>query len=226
MNRAAAAPALVAAAIMVAWGATPVATRLAVADLTPLSVALLRTAIAGAVAAPILLLMRQGLPVDRRGRVLLVASSLSGFVIFPILYTIGQRQTSAMHGGMILAALPILTGTYAALLDRRAPTRRWLTGCAIALLGEVAIVALRAGSGGKAPTVNGDLLIAASALVVSAGYVAGARLAARGYRSIATTFWGVAIGALLIASGLPFVADDSWPEASASAWGASCSWPS
>ncbi len=220
MSRPGAAPALAAAAIMIAWGATPVATRLAIEDLSPLSVAIMRTVIAGVVAAPILLVMRQRLPPDRHGRMLLLASSLAGFVFFPILYTIGQRQTSAMHGGMILAALPIMTGTYAALLDRRGPTPRWLLGCGIALVGEIAIVALRAGSGGKQPTVTGDLLIAGSALIVSAGYVAGARLAARGYRSLATTFWGVVIGALLVVPVTPFLADASWQDASASAWGA------
>jgi drug/metabolite transporter (DMT)-like permease len=214
----AAAPAVAAAVIMIAWGATPVATRLAIDDFTPVSVAVLRTAIAGAVATPILLALRQKLPPDRHGRVLLVASSLSGFVFFPLLYTVGQRHTSAMHGGMILAALPILTGTYAAILDRRAPTRRWLVGCGVALAGEVAIVALRAGGGGTSPTVGGDLIIAASALIVSAGYVAGARLAARGYSSLATTFWGVAIGALVVVPSVPFLADDSWHDASRESW--------
>ena len=124
MTRPSRAPVAAAAAIMVVWGATPVATRIALEDLSPLSVAVLRPLIAGVVAAPILLAMRQRLPPDHHGRMLLVASSLSGFVLFPILYTIGQHHTSAWHGGRILAALPILTGSYAALLDRRAPTRR------------------------------------------------------------------------------------------------------
>jgi drug/metabolite transporter (DMT)-like permease len=192
-------PAAVALVVMVAWGATPVASRIALRELTPLAVAVMRTAIGGLVALPAVLLRRQAPPPDAAGRRLLLLSALSGFVVFPILYSVGQHRTSAMHGGMILAALPILTGSYAALVERRAPSRRWLAGCAIAFAGEIAIVALRAGGGGTRPTIAGDLLIVASALVVSAGYVAGARLGARGYRSLATTYWGVGLGALIVA---------------------------
>src|SRR5262249_59973326 len=101
----------------------------------------------------------------------------------PLLYSLGQRDPSAMHGGMILAALPIFTGSYAALVERRRPTARWIAGCLIALLGECALIALRAGGGGAAPTLGGDLLVLASALLVAAGYVAGARLGQTGYSS-------------------------------------------
>ena len=51
-----------------------------------------------------------------------------------------------MHGGTILAGLPIITGSYAAIVDRRRPTRFWLVGCAIALAGEAVVVVIRTGS--------------------------------------------------------------------------------
>ena len=68
------APILVAALIMVIWGATPVATRLAVADLDPLFVGLLRTVFAGALALPVALALHQSLPKDGRSWLLLVIS--------------------------------------------------------------------------------------------------------------------------------------------------------
>ena len=71
---------------------------------------MLRTVLAGLVAAPIVLLTRQALPVGRHRRLLLLISAVSGFVAFPLLFTLGQQRTSAMHGNMILAALPICTG--------------------------------------------------------------------------------------------------------------------
>src|SRR5262249_56675384 len=108
-------------------------------------------------------------------------SGASGFIVFPLLYSVGQRATSAMHGGMILAALPIFTGSYAALVERRRPTAHWIAGCLIALLGECTLIALRAGRGGAEPTWGGDLLVLLSALLVAAGYVAAARLAPSGY---------------------------------------------
>src|SRR5262249_28712820 len=130
------APIVPAGLIMIIWGATPVATRLAVADLDPVHVGLLRTVFAGVLALPIALALRQPLPRDRRGFLLLAISGASGFIVFPLLYSVGQRATSAMHGGMILAALPIFTGSYAALVERRRPTAHWIAGCLIALLGE------------------------------------------------------------------------------------------
>ena len=218
--RSIAVPIVTAAVIMTFWGATPVMTRIAIRDLDPLVVAVLRTVVAGAIALPLLAAMRAGLPTTRDQRVLLAISSVTGFVLFPLLFTFGQQRTSAMHGGMILAALPILTGVYAALLQRRRPSQRWIAGCALALTGEFAIVVLRAGRGDDA-TIAGDLLVVVSALFVSAGYVAGARLGELGYRSLSTTFWGVALAAIALAPAVPaFVIRDGWPQAGAKSWGA------
>jgi drug/metabolite transporter (DMT)-like permease len=206
--------------VMVAWGATPVATRLATEEMEPLVVALLRTMIAGVVAAPIVAGLGMAPPSSQRGRLLLLASGVSGFVAFPVLFTLGQDRTSAMHGGMILASLSIITGLYAAALARRRPRSRWLVGCAIALAGEAAIIGSRAGSGGAEPTVAGDLLVLVAALLVAMGYVAGAMLSLAGYRSLATTFWGVVIGAALVAAPLGWsLARDGIPSGDAAGWG-------
>jgi drug/metabolite transporter (DMT)-like permease len=194
------APVVTAGLIMLIWGATPVATRLAVADLQPVQVGLLRTVFAG---------------------LLLIVSGACGFIIFPLLYSVGQRDTSAMHGGMILAALPIFTGSYAALVERRWPSARWIAGCVIALIGECALTVLRAGGGGAQPTLGGDLLVLLSALVVAGGYVAGARLAQTGYSSLATTLWGVALAAIVSAVlMIAAVAQGGWPSAGWLSWSA------
>jgi drug/metabolite transporter (DMT)-like permease len=212
-------PILVAGLVMIVWGATPVVTKIAVGEIDPLLVALLRTVIAGAVALPIIGASRQPPPKTRRGFILLAVSAASGFIVFPILFTIGQRQTSAMHGGLILAALPLFTGSYAALIERRLPGRRWILGCALALAGEAALIGLRAGSAGAPTSLFGDALVLLSALLVATGYVAGARLGQAGYRSLATTFWGVALAAMAVApvfAGL--VATQGWPAAQWPAW--------
>jgi drug/metabolite transporter (DMT)-like permease len=215
------APVVTAGLIMLIWGATPVATRLAVADLQPIQVGLLRTVFAGLLALPIALALRLPLPKDRRGLLLLVVSGACGFIIFPLLYSVGQHDTSAMHGGMILAALPIFTGSYAALVERRRPSARWIAGCVIALIGECALIVLRAGGGGAQPTLGGDLLVLLSALVVAGGYVAGARLAQTGYSSLATTLWGVALAAIVSAVlMIAAVAQGGWPSAGWLSWSA------
>ncbi|MSO96467.1 MAG: DMT family transporter [Thermoleophilia bacterium] len=213
-------PVGVALAVMVFWGATPIMTRLALEDLGPLEVACLRTAIAGAVAAPLLARGRNPVPVGRVSRKLLLLSAAAGFVVFPVVYTIGQQRTSALHGVMILAALPVFTGAYAALVVRRVPRLAWFAGCAVALAGEVVLIA---GSGASASdaTLTGDLLVTAAALCVSAGYVAGAMLPPRGLSSLGTTLWGVFLGAVFLGPllGLLLVGEGV-PDAGMTAWAA------
>ena len=87
----------------------------------PLVVATLRTIVAGLLAVPSSRHARLSLPRPAMSRRLLAVSAAAGFVVFPVVYTIGQERTSALHGVMILAALPIFTGLYAAAVVRRRP---------------------------------------------------------------------------------------------------------
>jgi drug/metabolite transporter (DMT)-like permease len=214
------APVIVSLAVMVVWGATPVLTRIATDDLEPLWVAVLRTVLAGIVAVPLVATTALRPPSSSRARLLLGVSSAAGFVVFPVIFTIGQERTSAMHGVGILAALPVFTGLYGMLVARRRPGTWWLAGCALALAGEAVIVAVRTGGGGTA-TLAGDVLVLASALVVSGGYVAGAMLVPRGFSSAATTYWGVMLGALALTPvAVALLAVAGPPRAGAGSWAA------
>jgi drug/metabolite transporter (DMT)-like permease len=84
-------PAVVVAALLAVtfWGATPIATKLAVAGLDPLAVGLLRTLLAGLLAVPLLAAARLGPPKAPAGRALLAVSALGGFVLFPLLFSLG-----------------------------------------------------------------------------------------------------------------------------------------
>jgi drug/metabolite transporter (DMT)-like permease len=223
-------PIAIALAIMVLWGATPVVTKLAVREIDPVVVGLMRTILGGIAALPLVLILRIALP---RGRLWLplALSGFCGFVAFPIIFTIGQRMTSAMHSGLILAMLPILTGLYVAILDRQLPARRWWLGCAIAFAGETLLIAGRGptGAGQEEASLLGDVLVLIACLFASAGYVAGARLAQAKYASLGTTLWGITLASLVLAPVLPAVggpsAEGSWllgllPAASPLAWGA------
>jgi drug/metabolite transporter (DMT)-like permease len=213
-------PVAVAIAVMVVWGATPIVTRVALDDLNALPIASFRTVLAGLIAIPLLVGGRQRMPADHSSRKLLGISAAAGFVVFPVVYTVGQQRTSALHGVMILALLPIFTGAYAAIVARRVPRPMWLVGCAVALVGEVVLIGGR-GAAASDATLAGDLLVLAAALCVSAGYVAGAMLPPRGLSSLATTLWGVVLGTVVLA---PLVVGilvrDGVPQAGATAWGA------
>ena len=202
--------AVIAAALLavVLWGASPVAAKVAVQELSPMAVALLRTILGGLAALPLVFLMRIPLPTGKEQRWLLALSGFCGFVGFPVLFTIGIHLTSANHGSMILACLPIFTGAIALAWDRRLPQGIWWLGCAIALAGELLLISSRQGGTAGEASITGDLIVLASNLFASLGYVAGARLQRAGYPSTGTTFWGVVIFALVLLPVTPFFMAD------------------
>lgn len=200
------------------WGATPAATKFAVHGIDALAVGILRTVFAGLLVAPALLLLRLPLPRDRRGWTLLLISSVSGFVAFPLLFSLALVHTSTAHAALVLASLPIFTGLIAAAVARRWPGRWWWAGVVLASAGEIVLVGLR-DTGGDA-SLAGDLLAFASAVSVAGGYVAGSRLApVIGTWSV--TAWGVVLGAALVLPLMVAVAPFlDWSGAGAVAWGA------
>jgi drug/metabolite transporter (DMT)-like permease len=212
---------LAALAAVVLWGASPVAAKVAVADLSPLSVAVLRTFLGGALAVPVALAMRVRWPQQRRLQAILLLSGFCGFIGFPMLFTFGVHLTSANHASMILAELPIFTGAIAMVWDRRRPSRIWVIGSLVALAGEAVLIGGRAGAGAGTASIGGDALVLASNCFASLGYVAGGRLQQAGYPSTGTTFWGAAAMALVLAPVMPLLwARGEFAVASVPAWSA------
>ena len=212
---------LAAALTVVLWGATPVATKAAVATIDPVLVGMLRTVLAGLAAIPVIVLLGIRPPSGRRAVGLLALSAVCGFVGFPILFSLGQMFTSAAHGALILGALPLFTGIFAAILERRLPGRRWWIGCAIAFSGEVFLITSRSGFDGDGSGLFGDAVILSSALLASLGYVTGARLSQSGYGTWGTTFWGILAASVVLLPAIPFAWTGSvWAEAGAVGWGA------
>lgn len=188
---------------VVIWAGSPAVTKLAVGGLDGLAVGVLRTLLAALAALPLILLAGLRPPRSLQGRVFLAVSGISGFVVFPIVFSIGIARTSAGHGALLLAVLPLLTGFIAALLERRRLSGRWWLGAAIALLGTYLLVDARFGLAGGGATVTGDLLVLLSCIFASAGYVCGAR-AAREANTLAVTLWGLIVGALCLVPILPW----------------------
>lgn len=206
---------------IVLWGATPVATKAAVASIDPVLVGILRTVLAGAAAIPVILFLGIRPPSGRRAMSMLALSAVCGFIGFPILFSLGQRFTSAAHGALILATLPLFTGIFAAILDRRPPGRRWWIGCAIAIGGEALLIGSSSGFDGDGSGLFGDAVILASALLASLGYVTGAHLSRSGYGTWGTTFWGVVVASGVLLPAIPLAWDwSAWTGAGVVGWGA------
>jgi drug/metabolite transporter (DMT)-like permease len=207
-------PLLAALFAVTAWGLTAPITKVAVTTLDPLAVAVLRTVLAGVVTVPLAMMLGLRLPVGRGHWLFLCLSACCGFVLFPLLFSLGLRWTTAARGVLILAAMPVLTGLYVALIDRRRPSGRWAVGCALALAGEALLILARGGQAGEGQLL-GDALVVLSALAASFGYVAGGKLQQQGYSPWATTFWGVGLATPFVAPILLFVGFEARPGTSA-----------
>jgi len=213
-------PVVVALAIMVVWGGTPLFSKLAAEQIDPLLVGILRTVLAGCLALPLALLTRQPLPSDSRGNKLLAFSGFAAFIAFPLMFTLGQHVTSALHGALVLATLPVFTSLFGTVIERRRVSATWILGCTIALAGEAVVIIWRVGGAASGSSLTGDLIVLASSAVCALGYVAGARLTQRGYASLPTTLWGAGFSAVAL---LPLMAwsllRTGMPQAGAAAWG-------
>jgi len=190
---------LAAIVAVVIWGASPAATKFAVLYFDPFIAAVLRTVVATAVLSPVLLIGRFPLPRTCGDWILLGLASSGGFVGFTLFFSYGVQQTSASHAALINAGIPIFTGIFGALAERRRPGWMWFFGVGLAIFGEVMLISLRNGDAGQA-TLKGDLLCVASSACSGICYVAGARLSAR-LGAVAVTFWAIFFAATVL---LPF----------------------
>lgn len=205
---------------VLAWGLTPAVTKLAVAEIDPLTVGMLRTVLAMAPGLPLALMLRLPLPAGARDWGLLVVSAACGFVGFPLLFGIGVSLTTTAHVALIMAALPIFTGLFGAVVERRWPGRLWRLGAALALAGEVLLVGSRFGFEEPGASLEGDLVTLTACIIAAAGYIAGSRLSAR-IGTWGTTFWGLSLGGAALAPLLALSLDGTdWGAVSAVGWSA------
>jgi len=143
-------------AVVLIWGVSFAATRVAVADIPPLTAALLRFGLAGAVLYPVVR-RRWGrlalAPEDRRDGVLL---GLSGVTLAFLFENMGLKFTTASHGALIVSTAPLATALAESVMRRRFPGLRVMAGFVTAFAGVVVIVG--PGGGGEA-TWYGDLMV-------------------------------------------------------------------
>jgi drug/metabolite transporter (DMT)-like permease len=124
-----------AAMAAVLFGASVVAVRVAVRDVPPISLAVLRMGQGGLLLAGVLLLAAPGLLRARWERLRLFALlGLVLFAAFPLTFNIGLRYTEASRGAVMLATMPI----WSALLGRIAGerlARRQVVGVGLSVVG-------------------------------------------------------------------------------------------
>ncbi len=202
-------------AAILLWAGTPVATRIGALAGDGLTIGLWRTLLAAAVA--LVLLRTSAAPPPGASRGLLLAAGLSNFAVFPLLFSLGIAHSSATHGALLLALLPVFTSLFAFLFDGERPGRRWAFGSLAALIGTPLVILGREGEALAEGALLGDSLLLASVVAVSFGYVTSAK-AARGWSSWAVTLRGLIIGALALLAIMPFLPAESRLPQSTEAW--------
>ncbi len=159
---------------MAIFGGTLPATRLAVAEIDPIALTAVRTAIAGLCSLALLIALRRPLP-PRPLWPQLALVMLCVAILFPLLMAEGMQRVDASHGGVVLGVLPIATALVAvAITHERPPPLFWIAAVAGAAL--VIAFALRGGGGSLSA---GDLFLFASVAVAAIGYAFSGRLTAK-----------------------------------------------
>jgi len=146
-------------------------TRMAVAELHPLFVAMGRAVIAATLAG--IWLYWKGAPLPKRGDLPALAAVAGGCVIgFPLLTSIAMQWVPASHGAVLVGILPLATAMFSSLRGQEKPSAGFW---AVAALGTALVIAfaLRQNSGSLHAA---DFAILAAGLLASFGYAEGARL--------------------------------------------------
>lgn len=200
------------------WGGTPIANKIAIIGIDPATIGILRPILAGPVALLLALSLRLPFPPGGRNRFLLFVAGVTNFAIWPTLLSVGIGMTSAAHAGLIIAQIPVFTGLFTALLDRRWPHTYWWIGTTVAVIGTFFLIVYRDGSAPDEASVIGDLIILAGVQSCAIGYIVGGKLVpVIGTR--ATTFWGIAIAAVVLVPVVFAVADRTdWSAVENASW--------
>lgn len=190
-------------------------TRLAVAELPAVFVALGRALVAASLAALWLWHCRAALP--RRAQWLPLALVAAGCVVgFPWLTSVAMRSLPASHGAVLVGILPLATAVFAVLRGKERPSPAfWL----MALTGTALVVAFALRQGGGSFHLA-DWLMFAAVLLGALGYAEGGRLA-QAMPGQQVICWALVLAAPFV---LPLVLWQGWPQramlaqAGAQAW--------
>lgn len=159
--------------VLIFSGSLP-ATRVAVIDLDPTFLTAARGAIAGLLAAALLLAFRVPRPEKSDMRPLAVVA-ISVVVGFPLLTALALRHVSSAHSIVFIGLLPLATAIFAVLRGGERPRPAfWLFSC----LGSGLVAGFAMAQGFTASPL-GDLLMLAAIVICGLGYAEGAALSRR-----------------------------------------------
>lgn len=139
---------------VVAWGLSYAVIRASVQEIPPMSLAFSRFVLAAALLWPFV--RRRWQPIARQDRLPLLALGLTGVTIYFAFENYGLKYTTASHGALIIATIPLCTELVAALRRRESLAWQTMVASCVALAGVFVLV-----SPGQDPQASllGDLLM-------------------------------------------------------------------
>lgn len=155
-----------AALAAVLFGASVVAVRVAVRDVPPVSLAVLRFGQGGLLLAAILLVVAPGYLRTGWDRLLLFGLlGLVLFAVFPLTFNFGLRYTEASRGAVMLATMPVWSALLGRVIGERL-ARRQVVGVGFSVVG-ITLAFLEPGRaiGGDAMSLVGDGLLLLTGLL-------------------------------------------------------------
>ena len=156
--------------VMIFSGSLP-ATRVALSDFDPIFLTVARAAIAGLLAACLLLTRREKRP-DRSQLASLLIVAGGVVVGFPLFTALALKHITAAHSIVFIGLLPLSTAIFAVVRGGERPSPAfWLFSC----VGSALVIGFAAAQG-ISGSVVGDALMVAAITVCGLGYAEGARL--------------------------------------------------
>lgn len=197
--------------VIIFSGSLP-ATRVAVADLSPMFLTSARAVIAALLGVVFLFALRQTRP-ERRDIFPLTLVAIGGVVGFPLLTALALQHITAAHSIVFIGLLPLATAIFGVLRGGEQPKPAfWL----FSIVGAAAVAgfALYGSEGG---TLVGDLLMIAAVLVCGLGYAEGATLSRRlgGWQVIS---WALLLSLPIMAVIALFTLPNTWSNIGVPAW--------
>ena len=187
------------------FGASVVAVRIAVRDVPPLTLALLRFGQGSLVLLIALAAFRRDLlRIDRRDLPYLALLGVIFFTVFPVTFNAGMRYVDASHGALLLASMPLWTLMLARLVARERLSARQIVGVLTSMAGVAIVMADRSAAGaGTSTSFKGNVLLIATAICGAAYNVMAKRMLGR-YAGLTVTFYAMLIGTIFLAPA-PFI---------------------
>jgi drug/metabolite transporter (DMT)-like permease len=182
-------------------GVTVVLTRFVIAETDALTLAFVRYGIAALFLAAILFATTRIPRINRRDLLIVSALGVVMFTGFPYFMARALEDTTAAHGGLVFATMPLMTIALGALVRVEPLTRIKALAVGVALVGTVTAISERVGP--VAPeALRGDALMGVAVLIAAAYNVFSRRYLIR-YGALTITVWTMLLGSIVL-MGLAF----------------------